>query len=274
MDRNLFNLQKLKARTKTQCSWFLELQYADDCALVSHTCEGLQEGISKAAALYAKFGLEINIRKTEVLHWSGGNSTELDAELEINGTPLETATSFKYLGSWISNDAKIDDEINNRICQASRSFGRLQIRVFRNHNLKLKTKIEVYTAICLSTLLYGSESWTLYARHLKLLEAWHIKSLRCMLGDTWRDRLTHEEIFRRTDSTSQESYFGNRQLRWVGHVIRMELSKQILYGEPSSGKRIAVDQKKCYKDYLKSVLKKFEIKVKWVVYPRIICCGS
>ena len=30
------------SRTKTKSSWFLELQYADVCALVSHTREGLQ----------------------------------------------------------------------------------------------------------------------------------------------------------------------------------------------------------------------------------------
>ena len=60
---------------------------------------------------FALFGSRDPPTKTEVLHWSGGNSTELDDELQINGTPLETASSFKYLGSWIPNDGKIDDEI-------------------------------------------------------------------------------------------------------------------------------------------------------------------
>ena len=67
MDRSLFDLQKLKARSKIKTTWFLELQcqYADDCALLSHTCEGLQEAITNVAELYTRFGLEINIRKTE-----------------------------------------------------------------------------------------------------------------------------------------------------------------------------------------------------------------
>ena len=63
MDRSLFDLQKLKARTKTKSAWFLELQYADDCALLSHSPEGLQEAISKLSALYTRFGLEINVKK-------------------------------------------------------------------------------------------------------------------------------------------------------------------------------------------------------------------
>ena len=41
MDRSLLDLQTLKARTKVSNSWFLELQYADDCALLSYTAAGL-----------------------------------------------------------------------------------------------------------------------------------------------------------------------------------------------------------------------------------------
>ena len=262
MDRSLFDLQKLKARTKISNSWFLELQYADDCALVSHSSEGLQEAMSTIADLYSKFGLEINIRKTEVLNWMGEVQASTPADIVINNTSLKVATSFKYLGAWLSNDCKLDIEINNRICQASRSFGRLQVRVFKNHNLALTTKIKVYTAVCLSTLLYGSESWTVYSRHMKMLEAWHIKSLRCILGVTWRDRLTYREIYGRTDCCSLESLLGRRQLRWLGHVIRMDaerLPKQILYGELSSGRRGVGGQKKRHKDLMKTVLKKFDI---------------
>ena len=51
MDRSLFNLQKLKAHTKIRKSWFLELQYADDCAILSHTPQGLQEAMSSVAEL-------------------------------------------------------------------------------------------------------------------------------------------------------------------------------------------------------------------------------
>ena len=78
------------------------------------------------------------------------------------------------------------------ICQASRALGRLCDRVFKNHNLLLQSKIKVYTAVYFSTLLYGSEPWTVYASHLRLLEAWYIKSLRFILGVTWRDKLTYE----------------------------------------------------------------------------------
>ena len=224
-DRSLFDLQKLKARTKTSNTWFQELQYADDCALLAHSREDLQEALTIAADLYTRFGLQISTDKTEVLSWTAETSP-LEAEaLEIDGSRLKDVSSFKYLGAWITNDCKLDTEVNNRICKAACSFGRLQDRVFKNHQLRLKTKMKVYSAVCLSTLLYGSEAWTLYVRHTKALEAWHIKSLRSILGITWWDRKTHEEIFRRTDSSSLETLLSRRQLRWLGHTIRMDDSR-------------------------------------------------
>ena len=260
MDRSLFDLQKLKARTKTKSAWFLELQYADDCALLSHSPESLQEAITKLSELYTRFGLEINVKKTEVLNWSC--SANAATVIFINDTPLAVSSSFKYLGAHLSDDCKLDSEISYRISQASRAVGRLKTRVLKNNNLSTRTKIDVYTAVCLSILMYGSESWTLYARHLKDLEAWHIRNLRSVLNVTWKDKLTHEEIFRRTGSTSIESQLGRRNLRWMGHVIRMDdsrLPKQVLYGELSSGLRKAGGQKKRHKDYIKTVLKSFDI---------------
>ena len=85
---------------------------------------------------------------------------------------------------------------------------------------------------------------------LRLLEAWHIKSLRFILGVIWRNKLKYEEIYRMTGSVSLESQLGRRQLRWTGHVIRMDenrLPKQVLYGELSTGKRRAGGQKKRHK---------------------------
>ena len=79
---------------------------------------------------------------------------------------------------------------------------------------------------------------------------------------TWRDKLAYEEIYRRTGSVNQESQLGRRQLRSIRHVIKMDgnrLSKQVLYGELSSGERRAGGQKKHHKDPITSVLKKFKV---------------
>ncbi|GFO08688.1 hypothetical protein PoB_003519300 [Plakobranchus ocellatus] len=77
----------------------------------------------------------------------------------INSSELKSTPQFTYLGCTISSDARLDKEIDNRLARANSSFGRLYKRVWNNKSLKIKTKIQVYKAVVLTTLLYGSETW-------------------------------------------------------------------------------------------------------------------
>ncbi|XP_076047199.1 uncharacterized protein LOC143028697 [Oratosquilla oratoria] len=69
--------------------------------------------------------------------------------------------------STISNDGSLEKEISARICKASQALGRLITRVLNQRNVKLSTKLKVYRAVVLTSLLYGCESWTPYSQHLK-----------------------------------------------------------------------------------------------------------
>ena len=60
----------------------------------------------------------------------------------------------------------MDAEINNRIGKACAAFAKLRKNVIHTHNLRLATRVAVYRSICLSILLYGLESMTLYRRIL------------------------------------------------------------------------------------------------------------
>ena len=116
--------------------------------------------------------------------------------------------------------------------------------------------------MCISTLLYGAETWTFYRSHLKQLERFHINCLQKILGLSWQDRLPHTHILERANCTSIEALITQRQLRWVGHVIRMpddRLPKQILYGQLKDGRRRPGGPKKRFKNQVKSLLKKCHI---------------
>ncbi|XP_072177830.1 uncharacterized protein [Diadema setosum] len=71
--------------------------------------------------------------------------------------------SFTYLGSAISSSLSLDNEINNRIGKPTAVMAKLNRRVWNNSQLTKNTKLCVYQACVLSTLLYGSESWATYA---------------------------------------------------------------------------------------------------------------
>ena len=256
-DRSLFDLQKLKAKTKISQTNLLELQYADDCALVADSAQNLQDVLNSVSRLYTRLGLKINVQKTKYIQYTSGPQ-DSSPTLSIEGSVLKKVDCFRYLGSNISSSCRLDDEINFRICKATSAFGRLNPMVFQNKNLKLKTKISVYNAVVISALLYGSEAWTLYRRQVKDLDKFHMNSLRRIIGITWRDKVPHTEVLRRTGCTSLETILNRNLLRWLGHVVRMDedrLPKQLLYGELAEGRRSAGGQLRRYKDIAKRTLK-------------------
>ena len=260
LDGSLFNVRRLQAHTKTSINHILELQYADDCALVAHTPEALQRSLNVIAGLYQALGLKMNTNKTEILCQRKNPGPPIT--FTVNNEEIKQVNNFKYLGSIITVNHNIDEEICSRINKAAAAYGRLRARVFQNENLKLNTKVSVYTAVCISTLLYGAETWTVYKRHLKQLESFHIKSLQKILNLTWRDKIPHTQIIQRANTTTIETMLAQKQLRWTGHVYRMgedRIPRQLLYGQLPTSKRSQGGQMKRYKDQIKTTMKKCRI---------------
>ena len=222
---------------------------------MAHTESALQHIVDKFAEATRLFGLTISLGKTEVLFQPSPLAAGHQPSIAIDGTYLKTVEEFKYLGSVISNDGPLDKEINARISKASQALGRLRVRVLEQHNIQQATKLKVYKTVVLSSLLYGCETWTWYRRHIRLLERFHMRSLRSILGIKWHDKITNLEVLEDAGTTSIEAMILKAQLRWTGHVIRMEdsrIPKQLLYGELCQGKRKQGGPVKRFKDCVKA----------------------
>ena len=232
----LFNLSRLKAKTKRIESLIRELLFADDAAIVSHSEEELQSMMEKFSNACRAFGLTISIKKTKVMV----QGTEDSPEILVDGTALDVEDDFTYLGSVMSNDLSLEKELNRRIGRACNTFARLTERVWENSKLTINTKIAVYKACVLSTLLYGSESWTLYSHQQNKLEVFHMKHLRLILNIRWDDYITNTEVLEKAKIFSLHTILLQRRLRWLGHVHRMpeeRIPKKLLYGQLADGSR-------------------------------------
>lgn len=186
IDGNLFNLRRLQAITKITFSDVTELQYADDIVLTANTPLDLQNGLNTLTTAYEAMGLKVNIYKTEIVV-QNNNQEDIDndpLQFYIDNQQLKIVEDFPDLGSILSSSCSIESEINARINKAAAAYGRLSQRVFNNHNVRVTTKTAVYRAVCVSTLLYGAETWTLYTRHIRKLEAFHMQCLKRILGIT------------------------------------------------------------------------------------------
>ena len=182
--------------------------------------------------------------------------------ITVKSQKLQVVDNFTCLGSTLSRVVHIDDEVNARIAKSSAVFGRLRGSVWDRSGIKLDTKLKVYKAVVLLTLLYACETWTVYQRHAKRLNNFHTSCLRKFLKIKRQDRIPDKEVLKRTGMQRVHTLLKLAQLRWTDHVTRMpeeRLPKKILYGELEMGKRSHGGQKTRYKDNLKASLKDFNI---------------
>ena len=97
-----------------------ELLFTDDSALVAHSAEGKQKIMDAFSNASKKFGLKINIKKTEVLYQPNSARTREEG-IMVDGNKLNSVLEFTYLGSTISSNGCIDDEIQRRMANVSAS---------------------------------------------------------------------------------------------------------------------------------------------------------
>ena len=155
------------------------------------------------------------------MHQTFPTSSKVDAELLCDDQPVKVTDSFCYLGSTLSRDVSIDKEIDARLAKANAAFGALRRRLWNEHGIRLDTKIAVYKAVVLTTLLYGSETWTVYRYHIKKLDRFHMQCLRQIANIKWQVKLTNSSLLTKCNISGIESMLIENQLRWRGHVARM-----------------------------------------------------
>ena len=162
----------------------------------------------------------------------------------------------------VHRTGSLEDEITARLAKASSAFGRLRKRLWNDHGIRIDTKLQVYHAVVLTTLLYGSESWTLYKRHIQKLDSFHLRCLRQILHIKWQDKLPNTSVLEKCNITGIKALLVRTQFRGCGHVSRMSddrIPKRLLYGQLSGAKRRPGGQRKRYKDQLRVNLQTCDI---------------
>nr|VZI11771.1 unnamed protein product [Spirometra erinaceieuropaei] len=263
-DGHLLNQRRMHFQSRVSTTTVHDLLFADDCALNTTSEEEMQRSMDLFSAACENFGLVINTQKTVVMHQPPPHSVTAPnaPQINVNGTQLQVVENFPYLGSTLSRSTKIDDEVANRISKASQAFGSLQSTVWNRHGLQLSTKLKMYKAVILPTLLYGAETWTVYTRQARRLNHLHLSCLRRILRLNWQDRIPDTKVLERTGILSIYAILSQMQLRWSGHLVRMDderLPKRLFYGDVATGSRRQGGQIRLYKDTLKSSLKRLKM---------------
>jgi len=141
------------------------------------------------------------------------------------GQQASTSKALQWMWStssaicYISQNGNCEKDVKVHIGKASAIFGKMK-KVWRIKHINLLTKLRLYEALILSTLLCGAEVWPLTVTLNKKLEAAHHRWLRGILGIIWRDKVTNEEVRKRTGQIRLEKVIRKIRMRWLAWSCR------------------------------------------------------
>ena len=154
----------------------------------------LVESLDKTSTSY---GMEISAEKTKLMT---NNSNGIATDIRARGEKLETVNKFKYLGAVVSDEGS-KPEIMSRTAQTLPAMKRLKT-IWNDKNITLKSKVRLMLALVISIFLYACESWTLTADLEKRIQATEMRCFRKILGITYPDNVTNDEVRNRIKQTT------------------------------------------------------------------------
>jgi len=180
----------------------------------------------------------VSLKKTEAMCQSYPPSQSASVRITAgDDTVLKSVDKFCYLGSYLSNTISVDSDITSRLAKAGCAFGKLQRRLWGVHDVSGETKVAVYQAVVLTTLLHGCETWTLYRRSIRRLDQFHLRCLRRTAGIKWQDRLTNTDVLQICGITGIEAFLLYSKDSYDGPVmscICQTIASQSRYSEDNS----------------------------------------
>ena len=106
---------------------------------------------------------------------------------------LEIVTSFKYLGSVITDEGSKPEILSNKIAQTTAALTRLK-PVWIDKSISLSSKIRLMHSLVTSIFLYTFELWTFTAELQRRIQAMEMRCYRKILHISYKDHVTNEKV--------------------------------------------------------------------------------
>ena len=129
------------------------LRFADDIDGLAGEEEELANLVERLDKASTAYGMEISAEKTKLMT---NNTSGINTEIKVNGQKLKTVTSFKYLGSVITEEGP-KPEILSRTTQTIAALTKLK-PILNDRSISLNSKIPLMRSLVTSIFLYASES--------------------------------------------------------------------------------------------------------------------
>ena len=147
-------------------------RYADDTALLCFYPNDLQMLLDVCNEAGNPYGMEMNIKKTETMVVSK-TSPSPRINITLEGSRIQQTNSITYLDSLITEDGRCEKEVKRRIEITRSAFIKMN-KILTARRISIDTRKRLCVCYVWSTLLYGSETWTLIKVTTKKLQAFEM----------------------------------------------------------------------------------------------------
>ncbi|XP_061708627.1 uncharacterized protein LOC133518879 [Cydia pomonella] len=144
--------------------------------------------------------------------------TDTNQQFYIEGTPIPTVEHFKYLGSIISSDGKIEKDVTRRTIRGWMKWKQLT-GVMCDKRMPIQLKGKLHKTAIRPAILYGTECWASTQQHLSKLHATEMRMLRWSAGVTLLDKVRNIHIRGSCKVAPIIDKVKERRLRWYGHIL-------------------------------------------------------
>jgi hypothetical protein len=165
------------------------LAYADDVNILVGNVHAVKKNTEALVAATKVIGLVVNADKAKYMVMSRDQNTGRNYSIKIDNSFFERLEEFKYLGTNITNQNSIQEEVKSSLKLENACYYSVQ-KLLSSRLLSKNLKIGIYRTIILPVVLYGCETWSLTLKEELRLRVFENRVLR-IFGPR-RDKVTGE----------------------------------------------------------------------------------